>query len=83
MGQCNTCMYDHVCAYPYKPTECAGHRKLVISPMATHCQDCNGTGWFRYPIKCNTCGGSRLVMVDAPKVQEGKNNVIYADFTRR
>jgi len=41
-GRCETCSAEKVCAYPYKPTECANQRKFEMHPDAVDCPNCNG-----------------------------------------
>ena len=60
-GRCETCSAEKVCAYQYKPTECANQRKFVMSPDAVDCPNCNGSG-YAYPWKCKPCNGTGLVL---------------------
>ena len=59
-GRCETCSAEKVCAYPYKPTECANRRKFEMHPEAVDCPACNGTG-YTYPWRCKQCSGNGIV----------------------
>lgn len=60
-GRCETCSAEKVCAYPYKPTECANMRKFEMHPDAVDCPNCNGSG-YAYPWKCKQCNGVGIVL---------------------
>lgn len=63
-GRCETCEAERVCAYPYKPTECANRRKFEMHPDAVDCPECNGTG-YTYPWQCKQCKGIGIVVPNA------------------
>ena len=65
-GRCETCSAEKVCAYPYKPTECANQRKFEMNPDAVDCPNCNGSG-YAYPWKCKACNGTGLVLTPNAK----------------
>ncbi len=60
-GRCETCSAEKVCAYPYKPTECANQQKFEMHPDAVDCPNCNGSG-YAYPWKCKPCNGTGLAL---------------------
>jgi DnaJ-class molecular chaperone len=60
-GHCETCHSEKVCAYPYKPTECANLRKFEMHPDAIDCPTCGGSG-YTYPWQCKNCKGTGLVL---------------------
>ena len=60
-GRCETCDAEKVCAYPYKPTECANKRKFEMHPDAVDCPACNGSG-YTYLWQCKQCKGIGIVV---------------------
>ena len=60
-GTCETCHSEKVCAYEYKPTECANMRKFKQHPDAIDCPKCKGSG-YDYPMMCRECNGCGQVL---------------------
>lgn len=57
-GHCNGCIYNAVCDYPYKPTECRDFMKFRLHSDAIECNACEGSGYKPYPTLCSTCKGA-------------------------
>ena len=65
MSDCQTCEREGVCDYAHKPCDCVHYRKFVAAPMRP-CDDCIGSGWNAYPIRCRACNGCGFVRDDTP-----------------
>lgn len=65
MSDCQTCEREGVCDYAHKPCDCVHYRKFVAAPKRP-CDDCIGSGWNAYPIRCRACNGCGFVRDDTP-----------------
>lgn len=59
MSDCNTCNWEHLCAYEYKPCDCVHKRKFREKEGIIECQTCRNKPVFP---PCTICKGSGHVV---------------------
>jgi primosomal protein N' len=63
-GNCQSCNYNSICAYPYKPCDCRDYLKFKLHSNAVECDVCDSNGFNPYPIRCRSCNGTGWKLKD-------------------
>ena len=62
-GHCSNCRYNPICAYEYKPCDCAQYRKFKQHPDAKDCPESTCfDGKYMEISTCFVCKGAGMIM---------------------